>query len=55
MAQAAGFQEQDFITASGALAEGVFSRSSFALDAVKARPAIPAVNGALPGKVAART
>jgi branched-chain amino acid transport system substrate-binding protein len=46
MAQAAGFQEQDFIKASGALAEGVFSRSSFAADAVKARPAIPAVNDA---------
>lgn len=46
MAQAAGFQEQDFINASGPLAEGVMSRSSFALDAVKARPAIPAVNGA---------
>jgi branched-chain amino acid transport system substrate-binding protein len=46
MAQAAGFQEQDFINASGALAEGVMSRSSFALDAVKARPAIPAVNAA---------
>ncbi len=46
MAQAAGFQEQDFIKASGALADGIFSRSSFALDAVRARPAIPAVNGA---------
>jgi branched-chain amino acid transport system substrate-binding protein len=46
MAQAAGFQEQDFITAAGPLAEGVFSRSSFALDAAKSRPAIPAVNDA---------
>ncbi len=46
MAQAAGFQEQDFIKASGPLAEGVFSRSSFALDATRARPAIPAINGA---------
>ncbi|CAH2601776.1 ABC transporter substrate-binding protein [Rhodovastum atsumiense] len=46
MAQAAGFQEPDFIKASGALAEGVFSRSSYAGDAVKARPAIPAVNAA---------
>jgi branched-chain amino acid transport system substrate-binding protein len=44
MAQAAGFQEQSFITAAGPLAEGVMSRSSFALDAVKSRPAIPAVN-----------
>jgi branched-chain amino acid transport system substrate-binding protein len=50
MAQAAGFQEQDFIKASGALAEGVLSRSSFAVDAVKARPAIPAVNGAYRAK-----
>jgi branched-chain amino acid transport system substrate-binding protein len=44
LAQAAGFQEQDFVTGAGPLAEGVLSRSSFAGDAVKARPAIPAVN-----------
>ena len=44
MAQAAGFQESGFLTGVGALAEGVMSRSSFALDAVKLRPAIPAVN-----------
>ena len=44
LAQAAGFQEQSFLTAAGPLAEGVMSRSSFALDAVKSRPAIPAVN-----------
>ncbi len=44
MAQAAGFQEQSFLSAVGPLAEGVFSRSSFALDAAKSRPAIPAVN-----------
>ncbi len=44
MAQAAGFQEQDFIKASGALADGVCSRSSYAQDAVKTRPAIPAAN-----------
>jgi branched-chain amino acid transport system substrate-binding protein len=44
MAQAAGFQEQAFLTAVGPLAEGVMSRSSFALDAVKARPAIPTVD-----------
>jgi branched-chain amino acid transport system substrate-binding protein len=43
MAQAAGFQEQDFLTGAGPLAEGVLSRSSFAGDAIKARPAIPAV------------
>ena len=40
MAQAAGFQEQAFLTAAGPLAEGVMSRSSFAGDAVKSRPAI---------------
>lgn len=44
MAQAAGFQEQSFITGVGDLAEGVLSRSSYAGDAVKARPAIPPVN-----------
>ncbi len=44
MAQAAGFQEQAFLYGAGALAEGVMSRSSFALDAEKSRPAIPAVN-----------
>ena len=43
MAQAAGFQEQAFLTAAGPLAEGVFSRSSFAGDAVKSRPAIAPV------------
>jgi branched-chain amino acid transport system substrate-binding protein len=45
MAQAAGFQEQDFLTGAGKLAEGVMSRSSFALDAGKSRPAIALVNG----------
>jgi branched-chain amino acid transport system substrate-binding protein len=50
MAQAAGFQEQDFIKAVGPLAEGVMSRSSFALDAVKARPAIPTVNALFKAK-----
>jgi len=44
MAQSAGFAEQAFIDAVGPLAEGVMSRSAFALDAAKARPAIPAVN-----------
>lgn len=44
MAQAAGFQEQGFLTGAGTLAEGVMSRSSFALDAAKLRPAIPTVN-----------
>jgi branched-chain amino acid transport system substrate-binding protein len=44
MAQSAGFAEQAFIDAVGPLAEGAMSRSAFALDAVKARPAIPAVN-----------
>ncbi len=50
MAQAAGFQEQSFLTAAGPLAEGVMSRSSFALDAVKSRPAIAAVNAAYRAK-----
>ncbi len=44
LAQAAGFQEQSFVDAAGPLAEGVMSRSSFALDAAKSRPAIPAVD-----------
>ena len=44
MAQAAGFQEQDFINGAGKLADGVMSRSSFALDATKSRPAITKVN-----------
>ena len=44
MAQSAGFVEQAFIEAVGPLAEGTMSRSAFALDAAKARPAIPAVN-----------
>ena len=44
MAQAAGFQEQSFLTAAGPLADGVFSRSSFALDATKSRPAIAPVD-----------
>ena len=44
LAQAAGFQEQSFITGVGPLADGVLSRSSYAGDAVKARPAIAPVN-----------
>ena len=44
MAQAAGFQESAFLTGAGALAEGAMSRSSFALDAIKSRPAIVPVN-----------
>jgi branched-chain amino acid transport system substrate-binding protein len=44
MAQSAGFAEQAFIEAVGPLSEGVMSRSAFALDAAKTRPAIPAVN-----------
>ena len=50
MAQAAGFQEQAFLTAAGPLAEGVFSRSSFAIDATKSRPAITAINAAFKAK-----
>ena len=44
MAQAAGFQESAFMTGAGPLAEGAMSRSSFALDATKTRPAIVPVN-----------
>ena len=44
LAQSAGFAEQSFLAAVGPLADGVMSRSSFALDATKSRPAIPAVN-----------
>ena len=44
LAQSAGFAEQSFLTAVGPLAEGVMSRSSFALDATKSRPAITPVN-----------
>ena len=46
MAQAAGYQEQSFLTAVGPLAEGLFSRSSFARDATKSRPAIEPINAA---------
>ncbi len=44
LAQDAGFIDVAFLKAVGPLAEGIMSRSSFAIDAVKARPAIPAVN-----------
>ena len=44
LAQSAGFAEQSFIAAAGPLAEGVMSRSSFALDATASRPAIAPVN-----------
>ena len=44
MAQSAGFAEQAFFDAVGPLADGVMSRSAFALDVAKARPAIPMVN-----------
>jgi branched-chain amino acid transport system substrate-binding protein len=50
MAQAAGFQEAAFLTGAGPLAEGAMSRSSFALDAVKSRPAIPAVDALFKAK-----
>jgi branched-chain amino acid transport system substrate-binding protein len=45
MAQSAGFAEKAFLDAVGPLAEGAMSRSAFALDVAKARPAIPTVNG----------
>ena len=44
IAQSAGFQEQAFLTGVGALADGIFSRSSFAGDATASRPAIAPVN-----------
>jgi branched-chain amino acid transport system substrate-binding protein len=44
MAQSAGFAERALFDAVGQQMEGVMSRSAFALDAVRARPAIPAVN-----------
>ncbi len=44
MTQSAGFAEKDFFDAVGPLAEGILSRSSFALDEAKSRPAIPAAN-----------
>jgi len=44
MAQSAGFAEQAFLDAVGPLAEGAMSRSAFALDVAKARPAIPVVD-----------
>lgn len=44
MAQSAGFAEQAFLDAVGPLAEGAMSRSAFALDVTKARPAIPVVD-----------
>lgn len=44
LAQDAGFIDPAFLTAVGPLAEGVMSRSSFAIDATKARPAIPKMN-----------
>jgi branched-chain amino acid transport system substrate-binding protein len=50
MAQSAGFAETAFIKAVGSLADGDMSRSSFALDIAKARPAIPAMNAAFRAK-----
>ena len=46
LAQAAGFQDSAFLSAAGRLAEGVFSRSSFASDALRFRPGILSVNEA---------
>jgi branched-chain amino acid transport system substrate-binding protein len=50
LSQDAGFIDPSFIKAAGPLAEGVMSRSSFSLDADKARPAIPAVNALFKAK-----
>ncbi|WP_254070354.1 ABC transporter substrate-binding protein [Acidisphaera sp. L21] len=47
MSQAAGFQQPAFLDAVGDLANGVFSRSSFALDVGASRPAIQPVNAAI--------
>ncbi len=44
MAQAAGFADLDFLKGAGPLADGMFTRSNYAGDAAKSRPAIPAVN-----------
>lgn len=44
LAQDAGFIDPAFLKSSGPLAEGVMSRSSFALDATATRPAIAPVN-----------
>ena len=44
LAQDAGFIDPAFLKAAGPLAVGVMSRSSFAIDATKARPAITKVN-----------
>lgn len=44
VAQAAGFQEQDFFNAVGPAGEGIISRGSFAVDIVKKRPAVGPVN-----------
>lgn len=50
LAQDAGFIDPAFLKASGPLAEGIMSRSSFALDAAKSRPAIPTVNALVKAK-----
>jgi len=47
MAQDAGFIDPAFLKAVGPLAEGLMTRSSFSLDAMASRPAIPAVNALL--------
>jgi len=44
LAQDAGFVQEGFFQAVGSLAEGVMSRSAFALDATRSRPAITPVN-----------
>jgi branched-chain amino acid transport system substrate-binding protein len=44
VAQDAGFVDPNFYAAVGPLGNDVMSRSSFAIDATKARPAIPKVN-----------
>ena len=50
LAQDAGFIDPAFLKASAPYIEGLMSRSSFALDAAKQRPAIPAVNALVKAK-----
>ena len=44
LAQDSGFSEPSFLSATGAAADGVISRGSFALDLASKRPAIPKAN-----------
>jgi branched-chain amino acid transport system substrate-binding protein len=50
MGQDAGFSDPTFVSAVGKLSDGVMTRSSYAPDAEKSRPAIPAVNAMFKAK-----